>query len=175
MLTTNSSWAAGGRIGYVIPSLPQLLTYVSGGYSQAHFQGVSYVNSLPPVIGANTGLNLPGHTYDGWFLGGGTEYGFSWLPGLFLKTEYRYYAYDSVNLATFCSGPSATGGGVAPSCSFSGPSGFTDHYTPTSRASSRNWSTASTGLAIDFLPHRLKARHRPGLFWCMPVDLSPPR
>ena len=111
-------------------SLPQLLTYVSGGYSQAHFQGVSYVNSLPPVIGANTGLNLPGHTYDGWFLGGGTEYGFSWLPGLFLKTEYRYYAYDSVNLATFCSGPSATGGGVAPSCSFSGPSGFTDHYTP---------------------------------------------
>jgi hypothetical protein len=74
VLNNNSSSAASGRIGYVIPSLPQLLTYVSGGYSQAHFQGVNYVNSLPPVIGANTSLNLPGHTYDGWFLGGGTAY-----------------------------------------------------------------------------------------------------
>jgi outer membrane immunogenic protein len=127
-LNNDSSWAVGGRIGYVIPSLPQLLTYFSGGYSQAHFQGVSYVNTLPPVIGANTGLNLPSHLYNGWFLGGGTEYGFNWLPGLFLKTEYRYYSYDSATLGTVCSGASAAG--PAPSCLTAGPSGFADHYTP---------------------------------------------
>src|SRR5450759_3092032 len=30
-----SSWAVGGRIGYVL--MPNLLTYVSGGYTQARF------------------------------------------------------------------------------------------------------------------------------------------
>src|SRR5207249_3607963 len=29
------SWAAGGRLGYVV--MPNLLTYVSGGFTEAHF------------------------------------------------------------------------------------------------------------------------------------------
>jgi hypothetical protein len=34
-------------------------------------------------------------TYNGWFIGSGFEYAFTWLPinGLFLKTEFRYSQY----------------------------------------------------------------------------------
>jgi outer membrane immunogenic protein len=79
------SWAAGGRIGYLVT--PQLLTYVSAGYTEARFDQV-----LPQVP---SGLFLPAHTYQGWFLGSGYEYALSWLPGLFWKTEYRYADYRS--------------------------------------------------------------------------------
>jgi outer membrane immunogenic protein len=79
------SWAAGGRIGYLV--VPQLLTYVSAGYTEARFDQV-----LPQVPG---GLFLPAHTYQGWFVGSGYEYALSWLPGLFWKTEYRYADYRS--------------------------------------------------------------------------------
>ena len=33
-------------------------------------------------------------TYHGWFIGGGEEYAFNWLPGLFWKTEYRFSEFD---------------------------------------------------------------------------------
>jgi outer membrane immunogenic protein len=71
------SWAAGGRVGYVV--LPNLLTYVSGGYTEANFR----INDFD--------FN---HTFKGWFLGTGYEYGLTMLsPSLFWKTEYRYASY----------------------------------------------------------------------------------
>jgi outer membrane immunogenic protein len=127
-LKNSSSWAVGGRIGYVIPSLPQLLTYVNGGYSEARFDDVSFTHQLAPFIGTNTGLALPSNTYKGWFIGGGTEYGFNWLPGLFLRTEYRFYTYDQSTINTVCTG--ATPAGPVPSCLHAGLSGLGDSYTP---------------------------------------------
>jgi outer membrane immunogenic protein len=39
---------------------------------------------------------------DGWFLGSGFEYSFNWLvPGLFLKTEYRFSSYNAKTLGDF--------------------------------------------------------------------------
>ena len=35
------------------------------------------------------------HTYAGWFIGSGYEYGIGWLPGLFWKTEYRFADYGT--------------------------------------------------------------------------------
>ncbi len=85
------SWAVGGRIGWV--ALPQLLTFVSAGYTQARFNQVDLnvlVLPAPP-----TGIALAEQTYDGWFLGTGYEYSIGWLPGLFWKTEYRFADYGS--------------------------------------------------------------------------------
>ena len=47
----NWSWAAGARVGYLI--LPQLLAYVSAGYTQANFQGSG---ADLPIIIDTTGL-----------------------------------------------------------------------------------------------------------------------
>ena len=42
---------------------------------------------------------MAAQTYNGWFVGSGFEYAFDFLPipGLFLKTEYRYSQYASPN------------------------------------------------------------------------------
>jgi hypothetical protein len=42
---------------------------------------------------------LAAQTYNGWFIGSGFEYAFTWLPinGLFLKTEFRYSQYGGNN------------------------------------------------------------------------------
>jgi outer membrane immunogenic protein len=86
----NGAWAAGGRLGYLVT--PKLLAYTDGGYTEAHFDGTSFTG----------GLTTPSHTYDGWFIGGGTEYAldFSWLPihGLFWRSEYRYSSFDKASL-----------------------------------------------------------------------------
>jgi outer membrane immunogenic protein len=85
----SSSWAVGGRIGYVI--MPNLLTYVSGGYTQAHFDAITCTGCSTNVIDA--------HTYSGWFLGSGYEYGLTWAsPNLFWKTEYRFSSYNKDTL-----------------------------------------------------------------------------
>ena len=43
--TLSWSWAAGGRIGYV--ALPNLLAYVSGGFTEAHFDQLDvYPNAI---------------------------------------------------------------------------------------------------------------------------------
>jgi outer membrane immunogenic protein len=84
------TWAAGGRIGYVV--MPQLLAYVSGGYTQAHFAAVSFVSDFS---GLPDNLFINDHTYSGWYLGSGYEYGVSFLPGLFWKTEYRYSEFQA--------------------------------------------------------------------------------
>jgi outer membrane immunogenic protein len=90
-----SAWAAGGRAGW-LPS-QQLLVFVSGGYTEARFNQVDFVF----FNGVFNGTSLPKHTYSGWFLGSGYEYGIGWLPGLFWKSEYRFADYGTDRLAQF--------------------------------------------------------------------------
>jgi outer membrane immunogenic protein len=100
-----SAWAVGGRIGYLIT--PSILTYVSGGYTEARFSGADlFYPTLPPTA-AN--LGVPAHTYSGWFLGGGYEYNLSWLPGLFWRTEYRLAEYGRGSRALLEVGSPAQG------------------------------------------------------------------
>jgi outer membrane immunogenic protein len=92
----SSAWAAGGRIGWL--AFPSLLTYFTGGYTQATFDrtnlgvafGAPFV--LPPGIPASALIDKK--TYKGWFIGAGDEYAISFLPGLFWKTEYRFSEFD---------------------------------------------------------------------------------
>jgi len=85
-----SAWAVGGRIGYLI--MPSILTYVSGGYTEARFSGADlFFPTVPPV---NSGLSVAARTFSGWFVGSGYEYNLNWLPGLFWRTEYRLAEYE---------------------------------------------------------------------------------
>lgn len=85
-------WAVGARVGYLVT--PSLLTYVSGGYTQAHWKSTT----LTAFPGIATGLSLNGATKGGWFIGTGDEYALTnFLPGLFWKTEYRYSEFDRAN------------------------------------------------------------------------------
>jgi outer membrane immunogenic protein len=89
----DSQWAVGGRIGWLMS--PNLLTYFSGGYTEAHLNGVG--NFFSPVVGAPNpllGAALPGRTVHGWFLGSGVEYQSGWIPNLTWKTEYRFSEYE---------------------------------------------------------------------------------
>lgn len=92
------AWYAGGRLGYLVT--PTLLTYVDGGYTQTHFDQADLFSAFLPS--AFTGLDISAHTYNGWFLGGGTEYALNmpWVPirGLFWRTEYRYASYQTANV-----------------------------------------------------------------------------
>ena len=102
----SSAWAAGGRIGYVVA--PQVLTYFDGGWTETRFDQMNETTNFG-VVG---GFMFPSHTYNGWFLGGGVEYNFTWLPiqGLFLRTEYRYNAYTRDDLAEFAVATGAPSG-----------------------------------------------------------------
>jgi outer membrane immunogenic protein len=92
----NGSWFAGGRIGYLVT--PNLLTYVSGGWTDARFSSFSV---FTPGVGGPT-ASVSSHTYDGYFVGGGAETSLSgWfnLPtGFFLRTDYRVSTYKGSNL-----------------------------------------------------------------------------
>jgi outer membrane immunogenic protein len=85
-----SSWYVGGRIGWLVT--PTLLSYWSGGYTEARFGAVTFTNAIPSAISGNT--------YQGWFLGGGLEYQVTFLPirGLFFRSEYNYASYNSATL-----------------------------------------------------------------------------
>ena len=87
----SSTWAVGGRAGVLVT--PRFLTYFDGGFTQARFDGVNY--NFAFAGGGPSGLSLAAQTYNGWFIGSGFEYAFTWLPinGLFLKTEFRYSQY----------------------------------------------------------------------------------
>jgi outer membrane immunogenic protein len=95
--TESSAWSAGARIGYLIT--PTVLTYVDGGYTQTRFDQMNEVT----VRGVATGNAFPAHTYQGWFIGSGFEYAFTWLPinGLFVRSEYRYSTYKRDDLMQF--------------------------------------------------------------------------
>ena len=85
----SSSWHVGGRVGWI--ALPNLLAFVSGGYTEARFDQIDF---------AFHGLSgyIPATTYKGWFLGSGYEYGLGFMPGLFWKTEYRFADYQAQTL-----------------------------------------------------------------------------
>ena len=90
------AWAVGGRIGYLVT--PNLLSYVAGGYTEANFDGVNFVQAAAGFavpLGAITGITLGQRTFKGWFVSGGTEYALSLFPGLFWKNEYRFAQFDT--------------------------------------------------------------------------------
>jgi outer membrane immunogenic protein len=53
----NWAWAAGGRLGYL--PWDTLMVYVSGGYTQAHFNGTIFAPT------ASTAFTTSGTTYSG--------------------------------------------------------------------------------------------------------------
>lgn len=81
-------WAAGlgARIGFLVT--PQILTYVNGGYTPTRFDSVNF---------ANTPISLPGQTFNGGFIGGGTEVAVASVPGLYWRNEYRLSSYRAAN------------------------------------------------------------------------------
>jgi outer membrane immunogenic protein len=97
----SSAWAVGGRVGWLV--FPQLLTYFSGGYTEARFDRVDFIVSNGTFFTPSTFFLSP-HTYKGWFLGAGDEYALGFLPGLFWKTEYRVSQFERttnpINLTT---------------------------------------------------------------------------
>jgi outer membrane immunogenic protein len=115
-----SAWAVGGRIGWL--ANPQLLTFISAGYTEARFGDVNYISALFPATGSPTGLQLPGRTHQGWFLGSGVEYALGWLPGLFWKTEYRFAQYDERTDTVICTS--------AALCGAAGPTAFAERNRP---------------------------------------------
>jgi outer membrane immunogenic protein len=99
----DQKWAIGGRIGWLVT--PSLLTYFTGGYTQAHYNRVDFA-----IFPAVTSLNfMNGQTYNGYFLGAGDEYALNFLPGLFWKTEYRFSQFDTKTNPIFLT---ATGASV---------------------------------------------------------------
>jgi outer membrane immunogenic protein len=93
----SSAWAVGGRIGYLVT--PAILTYFNGGYTQSRFNGFTLVSSTSSGF-----YSFPSQTYNGGFLGGGTEialsgfFGVPLPPGLFWRSEYRYSSFSCANL-----------------------------------------------------------------------------
>jgi outer membrane immunogenic protein len=99
------SWAAGGRVGYLVT--PGLLTYVSGGYTEARFDAINLSSFTIPSVA--TGFSYPSHTYNGWFIGGGYEYALNSIPfvpisGLFWRTEYRFAQYQAASIPLLLDG-----------------------------------------------------------------------
>jgi len=87
------AWSVGGRIGWLVT--PTFLTYVSAGYTQAHFDQVNFVNMF---TGAPSEFFMPSQNYSGFFIGSGFDYAITALPlppGFFLRTEYRYSTYEA--------------------------------------------------------------------------------
>jgi outer membrane immunogenic protein len=103
--TENWSWAVGARLGWL--PVPQALTYVNAGYTQARFSGANMaftglLSGFP--AGTFSGFSTPGFSAGGWFVGGGVETTLApFLPaGWFLRTEYRYADYGTTSLADTC-------------------------------------------------------------------------
>jgi outer membrane immunogenic protein len=100
------AWAAGGRVGYL--PYPNLLTFVSGGFTQAHFDRQDLFDTTG-LVATPLPLFIDAHTYNGAFIGGGYEYRLPWFQGLTWKTEYRYNWYRADDLPVFLSNGTLTG------------------------------------------------------------------
>jgi outer membrane immunogenic protein len=87
------SWAAGVRLGWLVA--PNVLSYVNGGYSGAHFGSTNFMT----LAGVPAGVHLNGYNRNGWFVGGGVENNLNMFgiqsPGWFMKTEYRSAFYNA--------------------------------------------------------------------------------
>ena len=87
--------SVGGRVGWL--AFPSLLTYFTGGYTQATFDRTNLSVAFGPPffpVGLPANALIDKKTYKGWFLGAGDEYAINFLPGLFWKTEYRFSEFD---------------------------------------------------------------------------------
>lgn len=88
------AWSVGGRLGYLIT--PDLLAYLSGGFTQARFSDVHFfdfgIRSRPKAD------MLAAQTYSGWFIGAGAELVVPWFPGLSVRSEYRFADYGAKNV-----------------------------------------------------------------------------
>lgn len=93
----SSAWSVGGRVGVLIT--PSLLTYFSGGYTEATFGQTNFGS-----IETSTVFSINKNTYHGYFLGAGDEYALNFLPGLFWKTEYRFSTFDAKRNDLFVGG-----------------------------------------------------------------------
>lgn len=103
-LTARNAGYVGARIGWIVN--PQLLTYVSGGWTSARFRDAN----LGDATGiAATLVNVPAQNFNGWFIGGGTEYQLGFFPGLFWRNEYRFASYQSKTTGVVCIVPDGTG------------------------------------------------------------------
>ncbi len=91
----SGSWALGIRVGYL--PYPDLMTFVSGGWTQARFDRQELFSTFffPAVA---LGAFMPARTYSGGFIGGGYEYRLPWLQNVTWKTEYRYNWYGAEDL-----------------------------------------------------------------------------
>jgi outer membrane immunogenic protein len=101
-LKESSAWGVGGRIGYLVT--PNVFTYWNGGFTETRFDQINFSNFFP---GAGGSFSIGAHTYDGWFIGGGTEISLSGLfglplpAGLFWRSEYRFASYNGATLPVF--------------------------------------------------------------------------
>jgi len=87
----NWAWAAGTRVGLLMN--PETLTYLNGGYTQAHFGSAAMVHTTTDKL---TDFSTPSFDKGGWFLGSGIETTFSpFGRGWFWRTEYRYSYFGS--------------------------------------------------------------------------------
>lgn len=89
-MTETGAWTGGLRAGVLVA--PSVLIYTNGGYTGTRLNLTNFSNTL----------TAPAQNYNGWFVGGGTETSLSWvLPGLFLRTEYRYASFASNDTQLF--------------------------------------------------------------------------
>jgi len=104
----SASWAAGVRLGYL--PYPELLTFISGGWTQARFdrQNLFDTTVMPAVP---LGAFMDAHNYNGAFIGGGYEYRLPFAPNVTWKTEYRYNWYGADDLPILLDSGAATGAG----------------------------------------------------------------
>jgi outer membrane immunogenic protein len=72
------------------------MTFISGGWTQARFDAQNIFLTTNPAF--DTGSTIDQHTYNGAFIGGGTEYRLPWWQGLTWKTEYRFNWYRADDL-----------------------------------------------------------------------------
>jgi outer membrane immunogenic protein len=100
-----AAWNAGLRVGYL--PYPNLLTFVSGGWTETRFAQRDLFNLF---TGQPAGVSLPQHDYTGWFIGGGYEYQLPFAQNLTWKTEYRYSQYraDTLNVFVTATGQPTT-------------------------------------------------------------------
>jgi outer membrane immunogenic protein len=82
------AWAAGIRGGWLVT--PEILSYVNGGYTNAHFSSAHMVftNTLVPA-----GFSTPAFSRGGGFVGGGVEAAL--MSGWFWRNEYRVAYYGN--------------------------------------------------------------------------------
>jgi outer membrane immunogenic protein len=99
-----SAWAVGGRIGYLVT--PNVFTYWNGGYTETRFDQINFND----IVFSTPSVTIGSHTYNGWFVGGGTEIALSGLfglplpTGLFWRSEYRFSSFNSADLPITVSG-----------------------------------------------------------------------